>query len=161
MSPIVVARVSRIDIDDPSTESESYRIAVGNLRVNSGASTITVTADNEVRVNPWPLESLLTHAYEELECDTVGALDLRIGELVFSMWYDDEALLNGTPVVNRLATKLCGLQGPLRAAIHGTVLLTGAPDGVGDTQPLTQAQAQALLEHLQDLASAPMPPLFR
>jgi uncharacterized protein DUF3846 len=155
----VIAIVSRGDLD--SEPQEVHRIVAGHPRVVVDASTITITPRNEVIVNAWPVESLLSHAYEQLECQTVGALDLDAAGVDFSLWYDDEALYNGAPEINELATKICGLQGPLCSEIIGTVMLTGIPNREGDTQPLSRDQAQLLLDLLGELHSAPMPEIHR
>lgn len=155
----VIAVVSHGDLT--SEPEESYRIVAGDPRVVVDASTITITPRNEVRVNAWPDESLLSHAYEQLECQTVGAFNLHAAGVDFSLWYDDEALYNGDPEINELATKIFGLQGPLCSAIIGPVMLTGIPNHEGDTQPLNRDQAQSLLDLLGELHHKSMPEIHR
>ncbi|MBA3019608.1 hypothetical protein [Propionicimonas sp.] len=153
--PSVVAIVCRGDLDTEPTES--YRI----MSAPADSNTITITAAGVIRANAWPRESLLTHAYEELECQTVGVLAVSGEDGEISLWYDDEGLLLDAPQVNELATKLCALQGPLRCAIFGNVLLTAGQDAAGDTQPLTRSQVEKLMKLLNDLRRAPMPQIRR
>ena len=155
----VIAVYSHGDLN--SEPQETGRIVAGRPRVVADASTITITPRNEVRVNAWPDESLLSHAYEQLECQTVGAFNLHAAGVDFSLWYDDEALYNGDPEINELATKIFGRQGPVCWAIVGPVMLTGISNHEGDTQPLNRDQAQRLLDLLGELHREPMPEIHR
>lgn len=121
------------------------------------AGTLTITATGHVSVSLWPAGGLLEHAYEQIETHLVGAVTL--GDL--TLWYDDEGRFKDEPHTNELATKLCGIYGPLVSDIVGTVLITGDTDDEGDTRPLTAEQLHELGAILEQLRPLPMPPIHR
>jgi len=64
------------------------------------------------------------------------------------MWIDDEGLY--THPVNPIATALAQRHGFIWQPYHGPVLLTGGADADGNTLPLTEDQARALLASVED-----------
>ena len=71
----------------------------------------------------------------------------------------DEGLLAAAPEINHLATKLCGLHGPLQCYLVGSVVITGPADGAGKTLPLGPCAVAVFTEFLDAIRELPMPRL--
>lgn len=67
------------------------------------------------------------------------------------MWIDDEGLYNHP--VNPIATALARRHGFIWQPYHGPVLLTAGADADGNTLPLNEDQARALLTSVLDIAT--------
>jgi len=91
---------------------------------------------------------------EGTEADGVGAalreaLDCRTFDLVrlgagLDMWIDDEGMLLGEPVVNRVATLIARAHGFVWQPYVGAVVFTSVDDE-GETQSLREQQVTALI----------------
>lgn len=118
--------------------------------------TITIHPAGDVGVNHWPGAGLLPHLYEQIGCSMVTPVGLGTN---LTLWCDDEGLLAAAPQVNHLATKLCGLYGPLRSHLVGAVVLTGPADESGETLPLGPSAVAVLVDIFRTVNNQPMPRL--
>lgn len=114
--------------------------------------TITIHPTGDVFRSDWPdAGQLLQHLYQQMNCSLVAPVSL--GEHL-TLWCDEEAFMDEP---NALATKLCGLFGPLNSYLAGIVVLTGPGDSQGRTQPLNGEAAEHLRRVLSRLQHRPWP----
>jgi hypothetical protein len=85
--------------------------------------------------------------YAEIGCDCIDATPMiTTGLGVMIGWSDDTSLLQDAPRYNDRAIALCRMFGYMVPALAGTIVFTGGPDPIGDTQPLTPELAAALVD---------------
>ena len=102
---------------------------------------ITIPVDGDATLNDWDATNGTLSHLQEAVGGYVTVVSLASD---LDMWLHDEGLLIGQPV-NPVATAIAAAHGMTYQDYVGTAVFTGGADNEGETLPLTQEQAAALL----------------
>ncbi|MDJ0345872.1 DUF3846 domain-containing protein [Streptomyces sp. H10-C2] len=108
---------------------------------------IVITPTAHVRAIKWDTTSSthLPALYEAIGCQNVEAVPLTS---TLTAWFDGEGMY--TQEASLPATMLVRAFRPVHQLYHGTTVITGGTDPVGNTLGLTEEQGKAVLEKWMD-----------